>query len=236
MPDSASHSDDSSRSRGTITLIRGCMFSGKTTELLRRLAGHDAGSYSLFKHVIDDRYASDAVVSHMGQVLPARKIAAAREIHGFLEATRRPSEPRAIRATEEGARMTGPAPNLEMDHQCDDTPILLDQSLLTVAIDEGHFFDEELVHVVRDLRDRGVACLITALDRDSWANPFPQINRLSDLADEDIVLHTTCAKCGEQANRTQRLTPVTDTNMVGGPESYEPRCPTCWTPPVVHAY
>ena len=194
MPDHASDTTDHISPRGTLTLIRGCMFSGKTTELLRRLAGHDAGTYALFKHVIDDRYATDAVVSHMGQVLPARKIALAREILATL-----------------------------------------DPDAAVIAIDEGHFFDEELVDVVRDLGDRGVTCIITALDRDSWANPFPLIDQIGDLADEDIMLHTTCAQCGEQANRTQRLTPVTDDNMVGGPESYEPRCATCWSPPVVLA-
>ncbi len=128
--------------------------------------------------------------------------------------------------------MTGLARNVEMDRQRDDHPVSLIQPLTTIAIDEGHFFDEPLVGVVRDLRDRGVSCIITALDRDSWANPFPLIDQLSELADENILLHATCAQCGKEANRTQRLTPITDNNMVGGPESYEPRCRTCWQPPL----
>ena len=52
--------------RGTITFISGCMFSGKTTELLRRLAQHDRSSALAIKHVIDTRYSATQIVSHAG--------------------------------------------------------------------------------------------------------------------------------------------------------------------------
>ena len=52
--------------RGTITVLSGCMFSGKTTELLRKLERIPQRSALVFKHVIDNRYDPDAVVSHGG--------------------------------------------------------------------------------------------------------------------------------------------------------------------------
>jgi len=100
-----------------------------------------------------------------------------------------------------------------------------------VAIDEAHFFDESLVEVVVSLYTRGVDVMFTALDRDSWGRPFDVVDKLCAMADETIVLRATCAKCQKSADRTQRLTPIIAGCMVGGAESYEPRCQSCWNPP-----
>ena len=56
---------------GTITVICGCMFSGKTTELLRRLEMYPRGTALAFKHAIDTRYSASAIVSHGGKASPA---------------------------------------------------------------------------------------------------------------------------------------------------------------------
>ena len=65
---------------GTITVLSGCMFSGKTTELLRRLDQLPQGSALVFKHIIDNRYDPDAVVSHAGKAIAAVRISSAAEI------------------------------------------------------------------------------------------------------------------------------------------------------------
>ena len=100
-----------------------------------------------------------------------------------------------------------------------------------MAVDEGHFFDLVLVDVARDLAAQGKDVIITALDRDSWGRPFTVADRLTALADEPVLRSTVCAGCGSTADRTQRLTPIIDGNMVGGPESYEARCRSCWVRP-----
>jgi len=107
----------------------------------------------------------------------------------------------------------------------------VEQGTRYVAIDEAHFFDDSLLGVVESLAVRGVDVLLTALDRDSWGRPFPVIERLCTMADESPVLQATCAKCRQPADRTQRLTPIINGYMVGGAESYEPRCQRCWRPP-----
>ena len=40
-----------------------------------------------------------------------------------------------------------------------------------------------------------------------------------------------CAKCGREADRNQRVSPIVDGNIIGGPEAFEPRCEACWQPP-----
>jgi thymidine kinase len=166
------------------------MFSGKTTELLRRLATSPRSSVLAFKHVIDRRYQVDAIVSHDGERWSAIPIRSAREI-----------------------------------------PDRVGTETKIVAVDEGHFFDLVLVEVARDLAVQGKDVIVTSLDRDSWGRRFTVADRLTALADEPVLRSTVCARCGSTADRTQRLTPIIDRNMVGGPESYEARCRSCWVRP-----
>ena len=68
--------------QGWIEVICGSMFSGKTEELIRRLRRAEFAKQTivLFKPIIDDRYATEAVVSHQGQSWLAKRVAAARDI------------------------------------------------------------------------------------------------------------------------------------------------------------
>ena len=175
--------------QGTITLIQGCMFSGKTSEVLRHIAR--AGEEAIaFKHVIDRRYAPDAIVTHDRRSHPAIAIQQASDLLGLI----RPSVP-------------------------------------VVAIDEAHFFGDDLPAALSHIGKSGSDVVAAGLDRDSWGNPFPRMVRMAELADCVVNRTAVCGRCGGHATRTQRLVPVIDRNMVGGPESYEPRCAACWTPP-----
>ena len=57
---------DSPRNIGWIEVIAGCMFSGKTEELIRRIRRAEIAkqSIAIFKPRIDTRYSSDHIVSH----------------------------------------------------------------------------------------------------------------------------------------------------------------------------
>lgn len=61
---------------GWIEVITGSMFSGKTEELMRRLrrARYAKKSVKIFKPRLDNRYASDSVVSHDTNHLPCVQI------------------------------------------------------------------------------------------------------------------------------------------------------------------
>ena len=67
---------------GSIEVITGSMFSGKTDELIRRLrrATIARQKVQVFKPIIDDRYAIEKVASHDGAVFEAQPIERAGEI------------------------------------------------------------------------------------------------------------------------------------------------------------
>ena len=67
---------------GWIEVICGCMFAGKTEELIRRI---DVLSYArknilVFKPKIDDRYSTTEIASHAGSKVPCIVISEAKEI------------------------------------------------------------------------------------------------------------------------------------------------------------
>ena len=68
-------------SKGRLEVITGCMFSGKTEELIRRLerVRIARGNVLLFKATIDNRYGERAVVTHYGRGFEAHPIEAGRE-------------------------------------------------------------------------------------------------------------------------------------------------------------
>lgn len=72
---------------GQIEVICGCMFSGKTEELLRRIqrAKIARQKVQVFKPVIDDRYGKDFVVSHNQNKVLSTPVSKARDILKLLE-------------------------------------------------------------------------------------------------------------------------------------------------------
>jgi thymidine kinase len=67
---------------GWIEVIVGSMYSGKTEELIRRLRRAQIArqKVEIFKPVVDDRYARDAIVSHSELRIPSRSVASARDV------------------------------------------------------------------------------------------------------------------------------------------------------------
>ena len=71
---------------GSIEVVTGSMFSGKTDELIRRLrrARIARQNVQVFKPAIDDRYGDNKVTSHAGSEFEATPISTADEILGQL--------------------------------------------------------------------------------------------------------------------------------------------------------
>jgi len=67
---------------GWIEVIAGCMFSGKTEELIRRLRRANIAKLNvmIFKPEIDNRYSTKDIVSHSDQSLPSTMVGSAQEI------------------------------------------------------------------------------------------------------------------------------------------------------------
>ncbi len=67
---------------GSIEVIVGSMYSGKTEELIRRLRRAQIARQrvEIFKPMLDDRYAKDAIVSHSEVRIPSRAVKKASDV------------------------------------------------------------------------------------------------------------------------------------------------------------
>lgn len=107
-----------------------------------------------------------------------------------------------------------------------------------VGIDEGQFFDNDLISIANELAERGVRVIIAGLDQDYTGKPWEPMPQLLAIAEYITKTHAICMKCGQPANYTQRTFESEERVAVGGAEMYEARCRTCFVPhadaPTVH--
>src|SRR5215210_2154835 len=114
----------------------------------------------------------------------------------------------------------------------------IDPDTEVVGIDEGQFFDNELVSVANELAGRGVRVIIAGLDQDYTGKPWEPMPQLLAIAEYITKTHAICMKCGQAANYTQRTFESEERVAVGGEGMYEARCRNCFVPhadaPTVH--
>src|SRR5918911_1019857 len=99
-----------------------------------------------------------------------------------------------------------------------------------VGIDEGQFFDHELVEVANELARRGVRVIIAGLDQDYTGRPFEPMPQLLAIAEYITKTHAICVRCGQPANYSQRIVDVEGQVVVGAANEYEARCCRCFVP------
>lgn len=107
-----------------------------------------------------------------------------------------------------------------------------------VGIDEGQFFDMEIVQAVNELANRGKRVIVAGLDQDYTGKPFEPMPQLLSIAEFITKTHAICVKCGNTANYSQRTSDSTERVEVGASDKYEARCRQCFVPysdtPTVH--
>ncbi|MFO0552499.1 MAG: thymidine kinase [Polyangiaceae bacterium] len=189
---------------GSVEVITGSMFSGKTEELIRRVkrAVLSRQRVQAFKPRIDDRYDANRIVSHPGFPADGADVvvggSAGLSLAATAVATSDSLEARVLNETQ------------------------------VVAIDEAQFFDRGIVDVVGRLADRGVRVIVAGLDQDYLGRPFYPMPELMSIAEHVTKVHAVCMVCGATASRSQRLIHENGTVLVGGSESYEARCRACF--------
>jgi thymidine kinase len=99
-----------------------------------------------------------------------------------------------------------------------------------VGIDEGQFFDHELVEVANELARRGVRVIIAGLDQDYTGKPFEPMPQLLAIAEYITKTHAICVRCGQPANYSQRTFDSDERVAVGASDRYEARCRRCFVP------
>lgn len=175
--------DARNRATGWIEVICGCMFSGKTEELIRRLRRAQIAGQELqiFKPARDTRYHEESLVTH--------------------DKLQHWSTP------------VGTAGQIE----------LLVGSCEVVGIDEAQFFDGEVVDVANRLANNGKRVIIAGLDMDYRGQPFGPMPQLLAIAEFVTKVHAICARSGDLASYSYRLTGEEDQVVLGEKERYEPR-------------
>lgn len=110
---------------------------------------------------------------------------------------------------------------------------IIEPDINVIAIDEVQFFEDDIVNVCAELANRGVRVICAGLDTDFRGVPFGPTPLLMATAEYVTKLQAICVKCGQPANRTQRIIdgrpayredPVI---LVGAEERYEARCRHC---------
>jgi thymidine kinase len=98
-----------------------------------------------------------------------------------------------------------------------------------LLIDEAQFF-VNLADEIEGYLALGIDVVAVGLDMDSEGRPFGCMPRLLAMANTVYKLTGICTVCGEESTRTFRKlsAPSEDQVLIGGAETYEPRCLEHW--------
>lgn len=189
-----------------IELITGCMYSGKSEELIRRLHRcHIADQYTLvMKSCLDDRYSENSIATHIGGKLEAVSVRDVQHVKSLLN--KRPFS------------FTGEIVAL-------DEVQFLDSEIVDVLEQQANRGRRVIVAGL-DLDSDGnpfgpMAKLLAAADK---------VTKLTAVCVAKVSDDGEMVTCGKPATRSYRL-PDQDTGkqvQVGSIGVYEARCRTCW--------
>ncbi|OYQ32135.1 thymidine kinase [Flavobacterium cyanobacteriorum] len=99
---------------------------------------------------------------------------------------------------------------------------ILAQGCDVVGIDEGQFFDDEIVAVCNDLANSGIRVIVAGLDMDFKGNPFGPMPALMATAEYVTKVHAVCTRTGNLANYSFRKANNDSLVLLGETEEYEP--------------
>ena len=101
---------------------------------------------------------------------------------------------------------------------------------VVVGIDEGQFFDDDLVDVAGLLAGAGKNVIVAGLDTDYLGRPFEPIPALMMRAEYVTKSLAVCHRCGGPGLFTQRVVQSDDLVVLGALDAYEARCRRCYDP------
>lgn len=108
--------------------------------------------------------------------------------------------------------------------------LAIDDHTQVIGIDEGQFFDEELVEMSDHLAGAGLQVIVAGLDLDYLRRPFEPIPTLCGRAEYVTKALAVCHRCGGPALYTQRILRSDDLVVLGAVGAYEARCRACYSP------
>ena len=189
-----------------LEVITGCMYSGKSEELIRRLRRCQiADLYTLvMKAAIDDRYSADSVATHIGETLEAHPVHDVDHVRRLLY--------------KHPFQMTGQVIGL-------DEVQFMDEDIVDVLEEQANMGRRVIVAGL-DIDSDGqpfgpMARLLAVADK---------VTKLTAVCVAEVWRDGDPETCGEPATRSFRL-PSQDSGkrvQVGSSGVYEARCRVCW--------
>ena len=196
---------------GTVTLLTGPMFSGKTSELVRSIevAQHANVRCFLVRPLADTRWPDAARRTHANHELDVANGMT------ILKVAQLPEAADAIRAS------------------------VGDKTGCLVAIDEAQFLGD-LRKGVEMLMQQKAHVVIAALDGDFNQEPFPGISSIYPICDTVTKLSAVCGKCKRRNGLFTVLLPEAKADaeascaggrcVIGGADKYQAVCRACLGP------
>lgn len=102
------------------------------------------------------------------------------------------------------------------------TILLLASEAEVVGIDEAQFFDDGIVDVCNQLANSGKRIVVAGLDMDFKGRPFGPMPFLMATAEYVTKVHAVCAKTGNLAHYSHRITQGDEVVLLGEKQEYEP--------------
>lgn len=102
------------------------------------------------------------------------------------------------------------------------------QNVSYLLVDECQFFDPQDVKDFLDNIPSNQHVVVSGLDLDYLKRPFESMDIVTKVARRVYQLTSTCDICGNDALYTCRTVHSSDRVLLGGAESYSPRCHRCW--------
>lgn len=188
---------------GRLEVITGCMFSGKSEELIRRVdrAKIAGQKILLFKPRLDDRYSKNEIVTHYGRKFKANLLKTGEE---KIETLREIAEPEELDKVDvigfdEGNFFEKDLTSLVMKLIADDKRVIVAGLDLTFAGDPFH--------------------------------PMPRLMAEADRLDKLHAVCTECGDTATRTQRLIDGEPAPaddEVIKVGGKDNYDARCRDCW--------
>lgn len=182
---------------GRIELIIGCMYSGKTSEIIRQVKRYKTLNKNIiiFTHSSDNRYFDSGNIStHNRENMPAIPLKNLKDIYSYNSSNNSIYED-FIKAD-------------------------------VIFIEEGQFFPDlyDFVFEAANLYNKNL--IISGLDGDFQLNPFEQIIKLIPNSEKVTKLTALCKQCGDgtEACFSKRIIQSDKRELVGSEGVYEAVC------------
>ena len=184
--------------KGSIHLITGPMFSGKSSELMRRVKRHQLAGENcvIIKHAMNTSLhvrEVRSVVTHDGQTMAA---------------------------------MLG-SDNLWEGDVTSRLLIESMERADVIGWDEGQFF-QQIPELCEHWANKGKIVIVAALDATCERHPFGRVCELYPKCETVTKLSAICSVCKNEAQFTKRKNEGTDMMALGRTGMYEPVCRLCF--------